>query len=95
MAAVGAPAQAKEALPAKPLPGINRRVKVAVWPAVTVAAFEPGAAGEIVSAGAIEALRPIVCGEFGASSVIAMNAAREPVVRDERDTPIVQFAPTA
>jgi len=95
VAAFGAPAHPNAALPAKPTPGTSCSVKVAVCPAITVAAFEPGAAGETVNAGLIEALRVMVCGEFGASSVIRTNAARVPVARGESDTAIVQVAPTA
>src|SRR5438309_8645077 len=91
VAAVGAPVHVKEALPAKPVPGVNCRVKVAVCPAVTVAALEPGEAGEIVNAARIDALRLIVWGELGASSVTAMNAARVPVVTDDSPTAIVQL----
>ena len=60
MAAAGLPAHAKEALPAKPGPGVNSRLKDAVCPAVTVTEVEPGAAGEITSAAVTVALRPIV-----------------------------------
>jgi hypothetical protein len=95
VAAFGAPAHPKVALPAKPGPGINCSVKVAVCPAITVAAFEPGAAGETVNAALTEALKLIVCGEFGASSVITTNAEREPVDRGESDTAMVHAAPTA
>src|SRR5713226_6520975 len=83
VAAFGAPAHPKAALPAKPIPGTSCSVKVAVCPAVTVAAFEPGAAGETVNAALIEAPRLIVCGEFGASSLIAINAARVPIASGE------------
>src|ERR1700730_9695431 len=93
--AAGTPAQAKEALPAKPVPGVSCMLKAAVCPAVTVTEFEPGAAGEIARAALIVALMPIACGELGASSVIVMNADRVPVTRGESDTPMVQLAPTA
>jgi len=95
VAAFGAPAHPKAALPVKPVPGTSCRLNVAVCPADTVAEFEPGAAGDTVNAALTEALRLIVCGEFGASSVIAMIAARVPVARGESDTPIVHVAPTA
>jgi len=91
----GAPAHPKAALPVKPVPGTSCRLKLAVCPADTVAEFEPGAAGDTVNAALTEALRLIVCGEFGASSVIAMIAARVPVATGESDTPIVHVAPTA
>jgi len=94
VAAAGAPPHAKDALPAKPVPGVNCRVKTAVCPAVTVTEFEPGAAGEIVSAAMTEALRLMVCGELGASSVIAMIALRAPVANGASDTPIVHVVPT-
>jgi hypothetical protein len=95
VAAFGVPAQPKAALPAKPVPGTSCSVKFAVCPAVTIAEFEPGLAGETVNAALIEALRLIVCGELGASSVITMNAALVPVDTAARDTAIVQVAPTA
>ena len=95
MAAAGAPAQAKEALPANPGPGVNNNLNMAVCPAETVTEVEPGAAGEIVRAAVTVALMPIVCGELGASSVMVMNALRAPIVIGENDTPMVQVAPTA
>ena len=49
-----------EALPAKPGPDVNSRLKVAVCPAMTVTEVEPGAAGEIVRAAVTVALRVIV-----------------------------------
>lgn len=94
VAADGTPVQVKEALPAKPEPGVSWRVKVAVCPAVMVAELEPGAAGEIVKATLTVALRAITCGELGASSAIVMNAARAPITMGENDTPIVHVAPT-
>src|SRR5438270_13878403 len=95
VAAFGAPAHANAAMPAKPAPGTNCRVNVAVCPDVMVAELEPGPAGEIVKAGLIEALRLIICGELGASSVMVITAAAVPVVPGETDTAMVQVAPTA
>ena len=94
MAAAGAPAQAKEALPVKPGPGVNCRLKAAVSPPFTVTDVEPGAAGEIVKAALTEELMAIVCGELGASSATVMNAARVPIVLGENETAMVQVAPT-
>ena len=95
VAVAGTPEQLNEALPLKPVPGTNCKLKTAVCPAVTVTEFAPGAAGEIVSAEVMDEVRPSVCGELGASSVIAIKAARAPVVRVESDTPMVHVAPTA
>src|SRR4029077_4991349 len=39
-------------------------------------------------------LRLMVCGELGASSVIAMSAVRPPVANGVSDTPIVHVVPT-
>ena len=95
MAAVGAPAHAKEALPEKPAPGVSSRRKSAVCPATSVMAFEPGAAGEIAIAGFTVALRPITCGELGASSLIVINAERTPIASGKSDALMEQVAPTA
>jgi len=84
-----------EALPANPAPGVKSKLKAAVCPAVTVTEVEPGAAGEIANAALTVASSAIVCGEPGASSVIVISAAREPIATGEMDTPIVHVAPTA
>jgi hypothetical protein len=60
-----------------------------------VTEFEPGLLGEIAKAGLTLALRAIVCGELGASSVIMTNAALRPITTGENDTPTVHVAPTA
>ena len=86
MAAAGAPAQAKEALPAKPGPGVNCRLKAAVCPALTVTEVEPGAAGEIAKAALTLALMATDCGELVASPVIVMDALRAPVVTERPGT---------
>lgn len=95
VAAAGAPAQAKDALPEKPGPGVNRRLKVAVCPALTVTEVEPGAAGAIERAGLTVAVSPTVCGELGASSAMAINADRAPVMSGAIEAPTVHVAPTA
>jgi hypothetical protein len=95
VAAAGAPEQPKEALPAKPGPGVNCRLKAAVCPAFTVTEVEPGAAGEIARAALTVALMAIDCGELVASSVIVTDALRAPVAAGENDTPMLQVAPTA
>ena len=95
VAAAGAPVQANDALPLKPGPGVSCKVKMAVCPGVTVIEVEPLAAGEIEKAAFTVAVRPITCGELGASSLILIKAERRPVTNGERETLIVQFAPTA
>jgi hypothetical protein len=95
VAATGTPSQAKEAPPVKPGPGVNCRLKTAVWPAFTVTEVDPGAAGEIARAAFTVVLIAIACGELGASSVIVMNAERAPVATGESNMPMVQLAPTA
>jgi hypothetical protein len=79
----------------KPAPGVNCRLKAAVWPAVTVTDVEPRAAGEIAKAALTVALSGMLCGELGASSVMIMEAARAPIARGERDTLMVQVVPAA
>jgi len=95
VAAAGAPVQANDALPLKPGPGVSCKVKVAVCPAVTVIEVEPLGAGEMARAAPTVALTSITCGELGASSVMLIKAERRPVTNGERETLIVQFAPTA
>lgn len=95
LAAAGAPAQAKEALPLKPGPGVSCKAKVAVCPGVTVIEVEPLPAGEIEKAAFTVALTLITCGEFGASSVMLIKAERRPVTNGESEALIVQLAPTA
>src|SRR5258708_461932 len=56
---------------------------------------EPAAVGEICRAGFTMAVSPMVCGEFGASSVMTTIAARAPTVLGASETLIAQVAPTA
>jgi hypothetical protein len=92
VAAVGAPVQVKEAVPAKPGPGVNCRVKDAVCPAVTVTEVPPATAGAMVKAGLTLALMAIVCGESAASSTIVIVADWRPAATGAMLTLIAQVA---
>jgi hypothetical protein len=93
IAAVGVPAHTNDALPAKPGPGVNCRLKSAVCPAVTVTEVEPAAAGEITKAGLTVALSAMLCGELELSSAMVTDAVRAPVATGEMETPRVQLVP--
>jgi len=95
VAAVGTPVHVKEAVPAKPAPGVNCKVKDAVCPAVTVTDVPPAAAGAMVNAGLTFALMAIVCGESAASSTIVIVATCGPVATGVMLTLIAQVAPAA
>ena len=79
----------------KPTPGVNSRLKFAVWPAVIEAEVLPELAGVIVKAGLTIAAMVTVCGESGASSVMVMLAERAPRASGENATPMLQAAFTA
>src|ERR1700676_592026 len=93
VAAAGAPAHANDALPVKPAPGVNCRLKSAVCPAVTVTEVDPGAPGEIAKAGLTVALSATLWGELEPSSAIVTDAVRAPIATGEMETPIVQVVP--
>jgi hypothetical protein len=95
VAAAGAPAHANEALPVKPAPGVNCRLKAAVWPAVTVKEVDPGPAGEIAKAALTVAPRAMIWGELGASSTMAIDAVRAPTATGEIDMCNVHVLPAA
>ena len=82
-------------MPAKPGPGVSCKLKAAVCPAVTVIEVAPGDAGEAAKAALTVALKAIVCGEVGASSLMVTTALRKPMASGETDTPTVHVAPTA
>src|SRR6202790_599270 len=95
VAAAGAPAHANDALPAKPGPGVNCRLKSAVCPAVTVTEVEPAAAGEITKAGLTVAPSAMLWGELEASSAMVMDATRAPIATREMETPRAPLVPAA
>jgi len=87
----GAPVQANETDPVNPGPGVNCKLKTAVWPAVIVAEVEPEGPAEIPNAGLAVPVTEMACGEFGASSVMTIEAVRGPALSGANVTFMLQL----
>lgn len=90
-APMGAPEQANDRVPLKPVAGVACRLNCAVWPALTDELSVAPRADAIVTAVTAVPLMVTLCGEFAASSVMVRVVVRIPDASGANVTGTVQL----